>query len=543
MKTFIGCSLLLCAGALNAQVSENIDVRVVNVDVTVTSKGAPVRGLTRDDFEIFEDGRRQSITNFYAAGETRSAASSPAAPASPAAAEDTDPRFRRKVLVLVDNNHTGRHQRDLALQQLETMINDRFHGDSEWSIGAIGRGVTLVLPLTSDKEAIHEAIEMIRRIGTKAEGRYTFAADATKRDAVMVSQTPSGKTGWSVFDGDYYNRLAQAGASDDAERAISARFTAPAIISAARGFAGTPGRKVILLLTGDPGLNDIEKVQQSGDGFVVRGVSTGKPLDKSNELWSAQKTIEDLRRSIVHEANASDVSFYMWNVEGLNPAGDVDFPQAVTNTSAVFWLSKETGGQLVTGNSPALAVQAFDTASSSFYSLGYKPSHPDDGKYHTISVSLKRKGDYGLSYRSGYSDSSSATQLKRAMTSPTAAAMQATELPLSLEFGTPETTRDEVTLPFAIKVPFRDLQFLPAKTGVAANLMVYVSVFNDIGKNLVATTIPLTPGFKSGAPDPRATLVYRNAVKLRKGERHRIVVAIRDVVTDSVGMATEVVKF
>lgn len=121
--------------------------------------------------------------------------------------------------------------------------------------------------------------------------------------------------------------------------------------------------------------------------------------------------------------------------------------------------------------------------------------------------------------------------------------MQASALPVSLAFGTPESARGEVTLPIEVKVPFRDLQFLPSKSGLAANLMVYVSVFDDMGKNLAAIKIPLTPGFKSGAPDPKGTLVYRNAVKLRKGERHRIVVAIRDVVTDSVGMATEVVKF
>ena len=84
---------------------------------------------------------------------------------------------------------------------------------------------------------------------------------------------------------------------------------------------------------------------------------------------------------------------------------------------------------------------------------------------------------------------------------------------------------------------------MPGKSGVAANLVLYVSVFNDMGKNLVANSIPLTPGFKSGSPDLNGTLVYRNAIKLRQGERHRVVVAIRDAVTDSIGMATEVVKF
>ena len=79
--------------------------------------------------------------------------------------------------------------------------------------------------------------------------------------------------------------------------------------------------------------------------------------------------------------------------------------------------------------------------------------------------------------------------------------------------------------------------------GGLQNVVVYVSVFDDVGRNLVATKFPLTPGFQSGSPDASGMLVYRNAIQIRKGERHRVVVAVRDAITDSVGMATEVVKF
>ena len=112
-----------------------------------------------------------------------------------------------------------------------------------------------------------------------------------------------------------------------------------------------------------------------------------------------------------------------------------------------------------------------------------------------------------------------------------------------MTLGSPEGAGSEVTIPIAVKVPFRALQFLPGKRGVAANVVVYVSVFNDMGKNLVASNFPLTPAFTSGVPDANGSLVYRNAIKLRKGERHRVVVAVRDTITNSVGMATEVVKF
>src|SRR3954453_9027138 len=97
-------SVLLFAAIAHAQVTERIDVRVVNVDVTVTSKGVPVSGLTRDDFEVFEDGKRQAVSNFYTSEETRiSVKKTPSVEAS-ADVPQPDERFRRRMLVLVDNN-------------------------------------------------------------------------------------------------------------------------------------------------------------------------------------------------------------------------------------------------------------------------------------------------------------------------------------------------------------------------------------------------------------------------------------------------------
>src|SRR5260370_41920407 len=43
----------------------HVDVNVVNVDVTVTDRsGKPIMDLTRDDFQIFEDGKPMNVTNF-----------------------------------------------------------------------------------------------------------------------------------------------------------------------------------------------------------------------------------------------------------------------------------------------------------------------------------------------------------------------------------------------------------------------------------------------------------------------------------------------
>jgi VWFA-related protein len=544
----LAAAVLVCTASWAQQLSERIEVNLVNVDVTVTAKGAPVRGLTRDDFEVFEDGKRQTVTNFYASDETETstsatgvAAAAPPAAAAPAA--QPDERFRRKVLVLVDNHHTTRRGRDRALAQLETMVNDKFHGDYDWSIGVIGRGVTLVLPLSSNKTSIHEALGMVRRLGTGGEGAGTIAG-AIDRGGVSSTSTLV-PTSWSAFDSDFASRIERAADSDDRERAIASHFTVPAIIDAARGFASTPGRKIVLLLTGDLGLNDSDFVGFTGGpdgGISVRGMGM-----RGTEQRATQTTLEAARRAIVQEANSAGVSFFLWNVEGLNgpdeTQGHSSNVSPITNNSAEFWIANQTGGRLVAGNDPARSLQEFDTTSSSFYSLAYTPAHADDGKYHSISVRLKRPGNYQLAYRTGYGNGSPGMQLARAMTSPTAAAMQSNALGVTLAFGAPAAEGNDVNVPIEVKVPFRSLQFLPGKEGVTADLIVYVSVFNDIGKNLVSSSFPLKPGFKSGKPDMKGVMVYRNAIKLRKNERQRVVVAVRDNVTDTTGMATDVVKF
>ncbi len=61
-----GCMLALCGDAGRAQAPTiSVNVRLVNVFVNVTdAQGAPVPGLTRDDFLLSEDGHPQKIAVF-----------------------------------------------------------------------------------------------------------------------------------------------------------------------------------------------------------------------------------------------------------------------------------------------------------------------------------------------------------------------------------------------------------------------------------------------------------------------------------------------
>src|SRR5216684_7915282 len=98
-KTLVLAIFLAATTPLFGQsLTEKIDVSLVNVDVTVTSHGTPARGLTRDDFQVFEDGVAQPISNFYSVepprtdGRTVAAATAPSA--SAVITDPADERFR-----------------------------------------------------------------------------------------------------------------------------------------------------------------------------------------------------------------------------------------------------------------------------------------------------------------------------------------------------------------------------------------------------------------------------------------------------------------
>ncbi|HEX6641592.1 MAG TPA: hypothetical protein VF215_10795, partial [Thermoanaerobaculia bacterium] len=96
--------LLILTTAIRAQIpslGETIEIAIVNVDVIVTDgAGKRVRGLTREDFEIYEDGKLQPLSHF---AEYQGSGTSGALTAEAAATlgeKPADQPSQRRTLVL-----------------------------------------------------------------------------------------------------------------------------------------------------------------------------------------------------------------------------------------------------------------------------------------------------------------------------------------------------------------------------------------------------------------------------------------------------------
>ena len=463
-----------------------IDVSLVNVDVTVTSHGKAVRGLTRDDFEVLEDGVPQEITNFYAL--ERGMPAGQAAVATPG----DDERFRRHVLLLIDNPHLRRSNRDRALASLEQFIDDKFKGgEYDWSIATISDGTRLLLPQTSDKAAIHSALNIIRR----AAARGAEIKDL-RGNVVFIPPTdkPQPQLGGLLSEIDVREGL------------YDALPVQRAIVDAVRAFAGTPGKKIVLLMADDIGL------YTTGDAAVDSSMAT-------------------LRDILIREVNAANVNLYILSTSGLG----------LESNGYLYWLTRETGGRYMNGNFTDASMRFFDESSANFYSLAYRPPHPDDPQYHRIIVRLKNCTYCELRYREGYATRPRELEIVRALATPLSATMQQSSLPLKATVGEIGVTRDRVTVPIETRVPLKELQFVPADGGWKALVEIYVSVFDQSGRNLTLQR------FTTSATAPTATadgdLIYNANVIFGVGKPRTIVVAVRDETNEAFGLWQQTVGF
>jgi len=230
------------------------------------------------------------------------------------------------------------------------------------------------------------------------------------------------------------------------------------------------------------------------------------------------KQITLTRDYLIQEANASNVNLYIVNPEGF---GD----------PSMYWIARETGGRLMPGNRVEDSLQQFDRGSSNFYSLGYRPANSDDAKYHHIKVRVK-KGHYALQYRDGYTNLPESQQIERTLGSAFGTFMIAgSAIPVSVAFDKPRDLGDAVIVPMNTTGPSERLAFI-SNSGRAD---IYISIFDSGGRNtwFVHLVRDLQPG----------NLHETTEVYLSKGKPYRVVVAVRDQLSEAVGVTQQLVRF
>jgi len=119
--------------------------------------------------------------------------------------------------------------------------------------------------------------------------------------------------------------------------------------------------------------------------------------------------------------------------------------------------------------------------------------------------------------------------------------MQPNTLPLTLVVAPPQYRGLTAIVPITAAMNMESLQYITDTSGSRTRVHVYISVFDDEGRN-----IKLAKAFADIAVKPNESTTGRMTitippVMLSKGT-YRIVVAIRDELTDHVGVTTQKVQ-
>ena len=173
---------------------DEIELTVMNLIVNVSDKnGEPVTDLTKDDFEVYQDGEPKPVTNFQVYTEdvfkqySTSGPSLPPDPDTPPSQEsELEPRPVHLVMY-VDHYNLNPIDRNRVLSQLERFVRDNVQPPVQMMVVSRIQSPEVVQDFTSESSQV---IEQLRGIRKKSAARSMFRASMTPRNIAPISSRP-----------------------------------------------------------------------------------------------------------------------------------------------------------------------------------------------------------------------------------------------------------------------------------------------------------------------------------------------------------------
>lgn len=520
-------------------------ISIVNVEVVVTDRdGKPVPGLSAADFEVREDGKDQTITNFYG-GPTAVGDPTPGAVPPPSSGEAVRaPEDLVTVVLFVDNAGLVPSQRDEVLRQVKTLLESGWPGPGVQMMLASGsQSVHVVQPLTADRQRLLSGLETLLResgrVGTT--GASGFMNQVTEQSPFV----PQG--GSSATDIESQLQMVRAAAQQAYE---AGRGYLAAQKQFVDSLASIPGRKIILYLSEGfstrPGEDLLRRFEArwgdaAGSGFSAAAEATRYSL--SNEF-----------RTFLQRANSSRLTFFcVPGNAGGGVTGGVDqrymdrdvtigSGQSMNQAQSLGSMAKATGGAVIPHNDQvgagiSMAVDDLRNA----YVLGYANPHPDAGTYHALKVKVKRDGVI-VRHREGYLNKTPDERMAEQALSGVLGVGGANPLGISVVLRSATPEKDGVFSAVVLAVVPIGNVMLEQKGGAhAGQLALWLAVrhpdgsITQSGRQLFPLRIP----GEGLAAARQQSAGYTFQVRLKEGE-YPVAVAVRDDLAqiDSTAAAT-----
>ena len=407
-----------------AQTTETIEVQVTNLDVVVSdAKGARIAGLTKDDFEVWENGAKREITNL---SEIRR---------GPVGAESGTVNLGapRRILVAIDNRTIPLSARRKTIAALRSTIEQLLgNGGDRLMIVTISGSPQPRTKWTNDRAEIDRVLTEIEKepaavriedaeinnmfaelmsvaqgnIGGKASQlgrRQSAPAGSSSTPAGSSNPAPEDEDSGPDSDGRFgpsvdYNTILTRARAFAGSRQSEARQTLGALNTSLNQFGAAPGGKRLVVLVGgmlplfagadifqrlDTALRDIERHERQ-TSMSARGASA----QHSSPLM--EKTGFDVTKdvdSLATAARMKGIAFYAVNPETNEKqlrdsaakyasTGVNDFSAANATVDGFYRLAAATGGEAHIGRSADVAIGDIQRDLDTYYSIGYRSTTP-----------------------------------------------------------------------------------------------------------------------------------------------------------------------
>ena len=513
MKRIVVAVLLALPFAISiaAQQSEVIDVQITNLDVVVTdNKGKRVTGLTKDDFEIVEDGKAKPISNFSEISRTGTTTETTVQPAP------------RRILLIIDNGSIAFSARRKIFDATRAAIEKLLIGPSDRiAIATVARSVKERLPWTADKAEVLSTLALLekdtilpnpnlldfeRRLETieydAAQAQLAQQSNPTPRDPQAPTDSNSG-VGVSGSSGGGglrslppvdFNEIISAGRNYAHTTTNENKQTISSLNAAMTAFAAVQGgRKIVILVGGGLPLNAAEaifaKIQNVKDRAERDGNKGFKGASGVSTLTQISPfDITPLVDSLATAAKAKGVAFYAVNPEFADRQSSGIASRSGSDRIAEFSATKgmldgyqrlatATGGAAMIGRPADQILTEIMNDLDSYYSIGYRASGPLNPK-SVIAVKMKK----GMSARATFSSGVisrdwevSDQVIANHMLEPQ------NPLSISLVMDPAVVDGDKKTIPMKIMIPIDSLKLIKDGSDYLASFAVFISVSSAQG--------------------------------------------------------------
>jgi len=518
---------------------------LIQVPVVVTEQaGAHVRGLARDDFQLFEDGKLQKIAGF----EEIEASRSPLPTSAPVKGEysnlaTTGEAPRTITVIALDTVNTPFLDQAYARKQLVKYLAENVQSDQVLGLVSItSKGLKILHGLTSDPSALVQALKKVNgeipaMQGTDIDVQAAAAStDVTAPGPIItmgVNSDPEQMLQDFILHGDAtIARLQQ-------DRAVE--VTMRSFLNIAWSLSGVSGRKSVLWATG---------------GFPFY-------LDQPSAVPAGY--LGPLYEEMMQALNNAEISIYPVDVRGLvnySSASDVNYaPRGAalqgsafaTSLAARSWLHNSTLDTLrdfadMTGgrafyNSNDLAGGFHRAAedSSCYYLLTYylDTSNTKPG-WRQLKVKVNRKGAEVRS-RNGFFVTNATlnyaanrkTDIAFAVSSP----FESTGVPIQVRWQKTTTSTDKSTVGFLLHVPPNGFTIDQGDKNKFDVDLLAVAIKENTEADNVAQSLRGAMSSEMLAQVQTDGLTYSNSLLLAPGQ-YTVRFVVRDNLSGKVGSVT-----